>query len=140
VSRLVVDASVAIKWFLVEVHAEAARELLAPVHELVAPDLIWPEFGNVLWKRRRRHEISAEVSHQILADFRRIPLIIAPADPFIPLALEIADRAGRTVYDALYLAVAEQMGCRLVTADRKLYNSVQSDAIATHVVWIEDQF
>jgi predicted nucleic acid-binding protein len=138
VTRLVVDVSVAIKWFLIEVHAEAAQQLLAPAHELVAPDLIWPEFGNVLWKRRRRHEISAETSHQILADFRRIPLMIEPADPFIPLALEIADRTERTVYDALYLAVAEQMGCRMVTADKKLYNSVQSDAVAAHIMWIED--
>lgn len=137
-TRWAIDVSVAVKWFLVEVHAEAARRLLAPAHELVAPDLIWLEFGNVLWKRRRRQEISIEMSHQILADFRRIPLTIAPADPFIPLALEVADRTGRTVYDALYLAIAEQMDCRLVTADRKLYNAVQYDAIAAHVMWIEE--
>jgi predicted nucleic acid-binding protein len=138
VTRLVVDVSVAIKWFLFEIHSEGARDLLAPAQELVAPDLIWPEFGNVLWKRRRRREISAEMSYQILADFGRLPLTIVPTDPFIPLALEIADRTDRTVYDALYLAVAEQMGCRMVTADKKLYNAVQSDAIAAHIMWIED--
>jgi predicted nucleic acid-binding protein len=139
VTRLVVDVSVAVKWFLPEVHAEAARQLIAPEYELAAPDLIWPEFGNVLWKRRRRQEMTAEMSHQILADFRRIPMMIAPADPFIPLALEIADRTGRTVYDALYLAMAEQAGCRMVTADRKLYNALRGDRTAAHIAWIEDR-
>jgi len=139
VTRLVVDVSVAIKWFLVEAHADAARQVLAPENDLVAPDLIWPEIGNVLWKKRRRREISSEISQAILADFRRLPIAIAPCDPFIPSALEIADRTGRSVYDSLYLALAEQAGCRLVTADRKLYNAVQHDRISAHILWIEDE-
>jgi hypothetical protein len=74
VSLFVVDASVAIKWFLPEIHSDAALRLLAGEHTLHAPDLIFSEFGNVLWKRFRKREISrAEVSATIEA-----PAICAP--------------------------------------------------------------
>ena len=53
-SLFVVDASVAIKWFLPEIHSDAALPLLAHKHLLHAPDLIFSEFGNVLWKRVRK--------------------------------------------------------------------------------------
>jgi antitoxin FitA len=47
----VVDASVVIKWFVDEVHAEAARRLPEDQYELFAPDLLWLEYGNILWKK-----------------------------------------------------------------------------------------
>ena len=45
----VVAAGVVIKWFIDEVHAEAARHLRADHYDLLAPDLLWPECGNILW-------------------------------------------------------------------------------------------
>ena len=42
-TRFVIDASVIIKWFVEEVHAEAARRLQDDQYELLAPDLLWPE-------------------------------------------------------------------------------------------------
>ena len=56
----VVDASVAIKWFLPELYGDAALRLLREGHSLVAPDLLFPEVGNVLWKRVRRREATAK--------------------------------------------------------------------------------
>lgn len=50
-TRYVVDASVAIKWFLPEVHSEPASRLLREERYLLVPDLIWAEFGNVLGKK-----------------------------------------------------------------------------------------
>lgn len=41
--RVVVDDSVAIKWFVPEIHAEAARRLLREGITLLAPDLIWED-------------------------------------------------------------------------------------------------
>jgi len=63
---LVVDASVIIKWHLVEIHGHAARRLLgddAPV--LHVPDLMFPEVGNVLWKKTRRGELTKEEAQAI---------------------------------------------------------------------------
>jgi predicted nucleic acid-binding protein len=138
VSRLVVDASVAIKWFVHEVYAEEALRFLDPTHDVTAPDLLWPEFGNILWKKTLRDEVSADMAREILVAFRRVPLRIMPSEPLVEAAFEIANRIGRTVYDSLHLALAAQLGCRLVTADQKLYNAVQTDLISGHLLWIED--
>ena len=42
-SRFVIDASTGAKWFLSEVHSGAARRLLSAKHDLLVPDLFWPE-------------------------------------------------------------------------------------------------
>ena len=56
--KVVVDASVAAKWFLPEIHSPAAERLLDPSIVLCAPDLIVPELGNIVWKKLRRNEIT----------------------------------------------------------------------------------
>ena len=137
-TRLVVDASVAIKWFLPEVHAAAAERILDPEHELIAPDLILAEFGNVLWKRQRRGEITAATAGTVLVDFKRFPITTAPLAPIIEPALDIAVRLGRSVYDCLYLALAERAACRMVTADRRFRDAVAESALASHLLWVED--
>ena len=50
-NRCVVDASVAIKWFVPEIHSDAALRLRGEAYELIAPDLLILEIGNILWKR-----------------------------------------------------------------------------------------
>jgi predicted nucleic acid-binding protein len=57
---LVVDASVAIKWFVEEVRSDAARAVLDSGEPLIAPDLIVPEACNAAWKKVRRGELSQE--------------------------------------------------------------------------------
>jgi predicted nucleic acid-binding protein len=89
-SRYVVDASVAVKWFIPESHAEAAARLLSTPHELLAPDLIWAEVGNVLWKKWRRNEISRDDARDLLKDFRRFPLVVSPSHSLLDTAWQIA--------------------------------------------------
>ena len=47
------------------------------------------------------------------------------AVPLLPRALEISQKFRQTVYDCLYVALAEREGCELVTADDKLIKAVQ---------------
>ena len=56
----VVDASVAVKWFVDEAHSATARAVLASGQPLIAPDLIVPETCNTAWKKVRRGDISRE--------------------------------------------------------------------------------
>jgi predicted nucleic acid-binding protein len=139
VTRLVVDASVAVKWFVPEVHGAAAGRWLGPSNEFVAPDLIWPEFGNVMWKKARRGEITFDTARRLLADFQRFPINTVPSAPFIDTALAVAETLGRTVYDSLYLAVAMAIGGPLVTADRRLRDAVVAGSLGRHVLWVEDR-
>jgi predicted nucleic acid-binding protein len=135
-TRIVVDASVAVKWFLPEPHSLQALRLLEGERELLAPDLIWAEVGNVLWKRWRQGELVDENARTILKDLRKVPLLIHPADEIAEVAWSFASQFQRSFYDSLYLALASSQSCIMVTADRRLWNAVGSSV--PFLVWIED--
>ena len=106
--RRVVDASVVAKWFLPEAHKERAEKLLKDFIdeklELTAPDLLVPEFGNLLWKRANKtKDISAGQADQIFEDFLalRVPLRATAASAGV--ALKLASQKDHAIYDiALY--------------------------------------
>lgn len=137
-SSFVVDASVAIKWFFPEIHGDAAGRLLEGEHSLHAPDLIFSEFGNVLWKRFRKNQISRKESSATIDTFLMMPLQVQSTQSLISLALEIACGTHRTVYDSLYLAAATVHQLPFVTADSKLYNALKKGPFSAHLLWIED--
>jgi predicted nucleic acid-binding protein len=132
-TKFVVDASVAAKWFFPEIHSDKSRRLLVPRHKLIAPDLIWSEFGNIAWKRVRRGEITIDQAAEIIADFIRMPLDIVPTQSLLGAALELAVATDRTVYDCLYLALAIDRKRRLVTADDRFLNSLATTPFAKRV-------
>jgi predicted nucleic acid-binding protein len=136
VTRVVVDASVAVKWFLPETLSVEARSLLRGDYDLQAPDLLWAELGNTLWKRFRRGELDEETAKSALHDFGRFPVRPARAHRWTEAALDLAIRHGVTVYDGLYLAVAAGHRLRLVTADRRLYEACRQSVLSRLVVWI----
>jgi predicted nucleic acid-binding protein len=138
VTALVVDASVVVKWLFPEPHSGAARRILAEDYELLAPDLLWPELGNVLWKRFRSGEISADEARDLLQDLRRFPISTFPSFGLLGAALDIATRFGRSVSDSLYLALAMRHACRLATSDRRLYQGLRKGPLAPALLWIED--
>ncbi len=135
-SCYVVDASVAMKWFLPEVHAEAARRLLHGEHNLLVPDLFFPEFGNILWKKIQRGELDEAETQQILAALQTISLHVQHTRDYLAPAVAIACGSGRTVYDSLYVALAVRLQSPLVTADERLYNSIASGPLAPHLLWV----
>jgi predicted nucleic acid-binding protein len=137
-TRYVVDASVAIKWFLLEDHTEAARRLLRDGLELSSPDLVRAEFGNVMWKRWRRGDLSAEAVDAALSSLGRLPLRIETSEPLIGAAWNVARLYERSFYDGLYVALAERTDCPLVTADRRLYNSLRNGELAERLMWVEE--
>ena len=120
-SDLAVDASVAVKWFLPEEHSDEARALLASEHTLIAPDLIIVETADVFWKNVRRGALTPEKAEEGLDLLFRVPIGLTPSPRLTQAALRIAIETDRSVYDCLYLALANASGCRLVTADTRIY-------------------
>ena len=128
--RIVVDGSVAAKWYFAEPGHEAADRVLAAriagEHELLAPDLIVPEFVNVLWKRVRRQECSRAAA-QVVLELWEVdrPSLVASSD-LATQAFELATALDQSVYDCLYLALALEIEAPLVTADRQLARAARS--------------
>jgi predicted nucleic acid-binding protein len=60
--------------------------------------------------------------------------------PLRQVALEIALQIGSSIYDGLFLALALQLGGRLVTADSKLHRTIQSSPFDPWSFWIDDSF
>jgi predicted nucleic acid-binding protein len=137
-TTLVIDASVAIKWFLPERYSINAIRLLDAGHELVAPDLIFPECGNVLWKKWLRQELEPDVIPILLADYCRMNLRIVPTYSLTDEASRIAVTWRRSFYDSIYLALAVVCNGRMVTADEKLCNALKNTPMAERVVMIGD--
>lgn len=134
----VVDASVAIKWYVPEVHSEMAACLLDGTHQLMAPDLLLPEFGNILWKKVQRGQISVETSRRILQEFKAVTLQTYPSEPLLETAVDMAIALGQTVYDCFYLALAVKQRCQMVTADEKFYNALLSSTYVSNLLWVEN--
>jgi predicted nucleic acid-binding protein len=121
---LVVDASVALKWFVEEDGSREAAALLAHGDRLIAPDLIMPEVCNATWKLVRR---GAMLETQQIAAMTRLPSILdelAPNGPLAPRAAAISTFLDHPAYDCFYLALAERRGGTLVSADRRLIQRV----------------
>ncbi|MFQ5829989.1 MAG: type II toxin-antitoxin system VapC family toxin [Candidatus Methylomirabilia bacterium] len=137
-TALVVDASVAIKWALPEVHSDAARRLLDAGYALLVPDLFFAEVGNTLWQRARRGEVTTEEARTTLQAFVGASLEVHSCKSLMALAFDLALRTRQSVYDGLYLSVAILRGCQLVTADRRLYDTVKESPLASHLLWVGD--
>ena len=137
--KIVVDASVAIKWFVPEIHSEAAGRLFDPQIVLCAPDLIVSELGNTLWKKVRRGEILREEAEEILASFAALPLDIYPSKEILSAAFQLAVELDRSVYDSLYLVLAIAQRCAVITADRKFHAALAASPWGDHVHWVEDE-
>jgi predicted nucleic acid-binding protein len=138
VTEYVIDASVAVKWFVPEILEVEAKRWLDPSHILYAPDLLPSEFGNILWKKVRRKEITDTEAKCIAGELQRAPITLLYSLNLLTDALSLAHSTGSTVYDCMYLAAAIDQRCQLVTADRKFYNALQLTSYKDQVVWVAD--
>ncbi|HKH97502.1 MAG TPA: type II toxin-antitoxin system VapC family toxin [Candidatus Sulfotelmatobacter sp.] len=130
-TRVVVDASVAVKWCLPAQREEfvtQAEELLASCRRneirFLVPDLFWVELANALWKAIRRGEISPDSAASAVALVRDLGIVTAPSLDLVPEALNLAVTHGCTVYDSLYVALAMESKSELITADERLANAL----------------
>jgi predicted nucleic acid-binding protein len=137
--KVVADASVVVKWFVPEIHSAAATRLLESDIVVCAPDLIFPEFGNILWKKVRRGELTRDETDEILAAFSALPVEVHSSAALLAGACELALALDRTVYDSVYLALAIAQDCVLVTADAKFRAALAGSPVADHVHWVEQE-
>jgi predicted nucleic acid-binding protein len=126
---LVVDASVALKWFLSE--EPLAGQALAVLQDgatLIAPDFLVAEVCNGAWRSARLGRISQAQVGEIAASLPRFFDALVTAAELAARAVAIAGQLDHPVYDCFYLALAEQEQANFVTADMQLVGKVHDTA------------
>ncbi len=95
-----------------------ARELVANEPDVSLPDLADVETASVLRRRWLADDIDARRFAAAIEDLVALPFPRYPALPLLRRAYQL--RQNVTAYDAIYVALAEALGCSLVTADQRL--------------------
>lgn len=121
--KWVVDASVAAKWLAPEAESLQAERLLD--HELVVPDLLFPEVANILWKKQARGEMNVMTAEAAARWLLQVPLQVHDSAACMKQALALSIRLGHPAYDCVYLALARMAECPMVTADRRFFERLQ---------------
>lgn len=132
--RCVVDASVVVKLALTEAHSAEVSALFShlatdPQTLLRAPDLLDLECGNIFWKHMRRSGLAGDEATRFLADILALRIDRIPATAVATAALELAKDRDISVYDAAYVAVAQQSGLPLITADNRLVTRMAGHSV-----------
>ena len=116
---IVVDASVAVKWFVPEEGTAEADALLRSDIPRAAPEHLLAEVGEALLRHHREEQLPLEFCRAALADLREV-VTLFPTEALARDAFDIAAEGRCSVYDALYVAAAERWDCVVLTADAKL--------------------
>lgn len=114
---IVVDASVALDFVLGagSPAGDSMAEYLQAGETLAAPHLVDAEVGQGLRRFTIHGDLTPDEARSHLSDFLDIPIRRYPHSGLLTRAFEF--RASLTVYDGLYLALAEALDCRLLTGD-----------------------
>ena len=122
-SRLVIDASVAIKWVVEE--PGTAEALALRCHRLLSPDLLIPECANILWKKVRRQEIGPNEAVLAARLLQRADIELITMRSLLEPATQLAIQLDHPAYDCVYLALAQASGSSFVTADSRFCAKVR---------------
>jgi predicted nucleic acid-binding protein len=91
---------------------------------VAVPDLVFAEIGNALGVYVRDSTLTLDGAVRRVALVRRIPLEVRTLEVIVEAALGVAISRGLSIYDACYAVLAEAEDALLVTADRRLADSV----------------
>jgi predicted nucleic acid-binding protein len=120
---IIVDASVAVKWFLPEQRTDAAQAILLGSDKLMAPALIRVEVAAAITRKVRLGELlSQEAEAACYLWFRALSTAVVTLSPDqndLPAAVALALQVRHPLQDCLYLALAVRNQSALITADPK---------------------
>jgi predicted nucleic acid-binding protein len=129
--KYVIDASVGFKWEVVETDSDKSVRLRENYREriddLLAPEIFSTEIANALMMAERRGRIFPGQGRIFLADLlTTLPRLRPARMRLLTRAYLIAEQTRATVYDCLYVALAEREDCELVSADDRLVRNLQN--------------
>jgi predicted nucleic acid-binding protein len=137
---LIVDSSVALKWFVDEPRHEAAKRLILAAERMSAPEWAYAEVINALWRKARAGEITNE---QVLAAIHERPKRVRYSgcdEGLMKSAFGLAQQLEHSIYDCVFLALALQTeNAVLVTDDGRFAEKAVSRGYADKLRWLSDE-
>ena len=126
--RLVIDASVALKWRLRDEEATSQADallddFLAGKLELLTPTLFDYEITNALRVAVPRQRLSEQDAAAALADFAQYTIVRYDFTGIASLTFHLSGQYQRSAYDSAYLALAQSQGVWFFTGDKRLFNA-----------------
>jgi predicted nucleic acid-binding protein len=135
----VVDASVALKWFLAdEPLATEAFSLVRDETVLIAPDILIAEVCDAAWRLSRLGRIGQAELTEIATIVPRFFAELVGAAALASAATIMARQLDHPVYDCLYVTLAETRQLRLITADGRLLDKLRGTKWAASAVSLAD--
>ena len=126
-NTFVLDCSVAAKWVLPEPGRAAALELFERYASgqvlLIAPDILLAEFASLVAKRNRRKQISAGQAHDAFSLMTKSAPKLFDTRPRLSRALDLSLQRQLSLWDCVYLALALEHDCPVLTADLRLFRA-----------------
>ncbi|TDB38195.1 MAG: PIN domain-containing protein [Actinobacteria bacterium] len=138
-TSLVVDASAMFKCLVCEEWSREAVSILQRAEGLTAPDLLYAECANAIWKRVRRGLLVGSDADDLVAQLRAYPLQALPLGDLTADALRISLAFDHPIYGCYYVAAAIQSGHTLVTADRVLAKLARDVGLEERVVLLGEE-
>jgi predicted nucleic acid-binding protein len=134
-SIIVLDASVAAKFYVRERDSDLAQSLVDREFNFLVPDIFFSEVANAIRKQHREDGQLDAASVRLAID----DLLMIGAEPvastvLLPRSIEIALSLDHSVYDCLYLALADRAQTVLVTADMHLVRKSKASSWANRVI------
>jgi predicted nucleic acid-binding protein len=129
----VVDASVALRWFVRDPLSEKSRDSVR-TKERIAPSLVVFEIVQTVWKLTRAQQVPRPQAEEIVAEIARHFQRLVDGETLAGEALALAHSLGHSAYDCFYLALARREGAVLVTADRRLESLAVRSGIQTALI------
>lgn len=123
-SRIIIDACVASKWFFDEPLKDKAVEIMEAFHQekilITVPGIFYPEVASICYKYVKRGIVPYEAADTYFKQMLKLSMDCYQENELAEAALENAYLFGISVYDALYVSLAEFYCAPLITVDEEL--------------------
>lgn len=130
VKRIVIDASVALKWRLRDEEATSQADALLDDFldgklDLLTPTLFDYEITNAFRVAVAMGRLTESEATVAIADFQQYTIERCDFTGIQTLAFQLACRYQRSAYDSAYLALAQSKGVWFFTGDKRLFNALE---------------
>lgn len=130
---IVIDASVVTKLLTMEADADLAVTRVAREPSRTAPDWLHAEIASALSKKVRYAGLPLPVANEMLSLLPTVMDDLVATAPLLPAAFILSVELRHALYDCIYLALALEKHCILLTADRKFFSAVSDSRRSAHV-------